>query len=262
MWTGRKGPLMQGIPILEFDDDKPAILEPGSLIPRNEAMPERCVICFFQDVINHLLEAGLISEIACLKSEIGRHPVFLVKDTDPKVALLHPGVGAPLAAALLEEAIALGGGKFIACGGAGTLDSHALGRLIVPTSAIRDEGTSYHYLPPGVEVGPTPAALLAIEQTLDAAGVPFEKTKTWTTDAVYRETRGKAAVRRESGCGCVEMEAAGLFAVARFRGVELAQILYAGDDLSGDFWDSRNWDDAWGVREKLLQLAVRACGLL
>ncbi len=251
---------MQRIPILEFDGDKPAILEPSSLIPRNEAMPERCVICFFQDVIDHMLGAGLISEIACLKSEIGRHPVFLVKDTDPRVALLHPGVGAPLAAALLEETIALGGRKFIACGGAGTLDSHALGKLIVPISAIRDEGTSYHYLVPGDEVAPTSAALQAIEQTLNTAGVPYEKTKTWTTDAVYRETRGKVALRKESGCGCVEMEAAALFAVARFRGVELAQILYAGDDLSGDFWDSRNWNDAWGAREKLLQLGIRACG--
>ncbi len=252
----------QSIPILEFDSDQSAMLEPGLLIPRNEAMPERCVICFFQDVIDHMLAAGLISEIACLRSEIGRHPVFLVKDTNPRVALLHPGVGAPLAAALLEEAIALGGGKFIACGGAGTLDSHAIGKLIVPTSAIRDEGTSYHYLPPGDEVAPTPAALQAIEQALNAAGVPFEKTKTWTTDAVYRETRGKIARRRGSGCGCVEMEAAGLFAVARFRGVELAQILYAGDDLGGDFWDSRNWSEAWGAREKLLQLGIRACGLI
>jgi uridine phosphorylase len=254
--------MMQRIPILDFDDDRPAMLEPTSLIPRNEAMPEHCVICFFHDVMDHMLGAGLISEIACLKSEIGRHPVFLVKDTDPKVALLHPGVGAPLAAALLEETIALGGRKFIACGGAGTLDSHVLGKLIVPTSAIRDEGTSYHYLPPGEEVGPTPAALQAIEQTLNAAGVPFEKTKTWTTDAVYRETRGKVALRKESGCGCVEMEAAALFAVALFRGVELAQILYAGDDLGGDSWDSRNWDDQWAAREKLLQLGIKACGLI
>jgi uridine phosphorylase len=254
--------MKQNIPILEFDGDTPAMLEPGELIPRNKAMPERCVICFFQDVIDHMLAAGLITEIACLKSEIGRHPVCLVKDTDPGVALLHPGVGAPLAAALLEETIALGGCKFIACGGAGTLDSHALGKLIVPTSAVRDEGTSYHYLPAGEEVGPTPAALQAIEQTLQAAGVPFEKTKTWTTDAVYRETRGKIARRRESGCGCVEMEAAALFAVARFRGVELAQILYAGDDLGGDYWDSREWNDNWSVREKLLRLAITACGLI
>ena len=83
---------------------------------------------------------------------------FITGD-DERVALFHPGVGAPLAAGLLEEVIASGCKKFIACGGAGVLDREiAVGHLIVPTAAIRDEGTSYHYLPPGREVSPSPEA--------------------------------------------------------------------------------------------------------
>lgn len=247
-------------PILEFDPDRSAMLEPSKLIAPNAVMPIRCVICFFNDVISHLLAAGLITEIASLRSEMGRHPVYVVADGAPPVALLHPGVGAPLAAGFLEEAIALGARKFIACGGAGALDAaHEVGKLIIPIAAVRDEGTSYHYLPPAAEVTPTTAALAAIKLTLVEAGAPFECTKTWTTDAIYRETRGKVVQRRAAGCGCVEMEAAALFAVAHFRGVELAQILYAGDDLSGEFWDGRAWNERWGVREKLLQLAITAC---
>jgi purine-nucleoside phosphorylase len=69
-------------------------------------------------------------------------------------------------------------------------------------------------------------------------------------------------MRQEAGCGAVEMEAAALFAVARFRDVELAQILYAGDDLSGELWDSRNWNSKWEVRARLLELAATACGRL
>ncbi len=252
--------MTQNLPLLDYDAARPAMLEPSELIARLPAMPERCVLTFFNDVIGHMLGAGLIGQIAELRSEIGRHPVYRVEGSDPPVALLHPGVGAPLAASLLEEAIALGASKFVACGGAGTLDSaHAVGNLIVPVAAVRDEGTSYHYLPASAEVEPTPAALAALCATLDAAGVPYERTKTWTTDAIYRETRGKVARRRGEGCGCVEMEAAALFAVARFRGVELAQVLYAGDDLSGEFWDSRGWSKRWGVREGLVQLAVQAC---
>jgi len=93
-------------------------------------------------------------------------------------------------------------------------------------------------------------------------GVLFELTKTWTTDAFYRETKAKIALRKECGCKCVEMEAAALFAVARFRKVEIAQILYAGDDLSGDFWDSRNWNGKQGIRENLLELAIAICSAL
>jgi purine-nucleoside phosphorylase len=58
------------------------------------------------------------------------------------------------------------------------------------------------------------------------------------------------------------MEAAALFAVAKFRGVELAQILYAGDDLSGELWDSREWQSRVEVREELVRLAMRACALI
>jgi len=65
--------------------------------------------------------------------------------------------------------------------------------------------------------------------------------------------------RRQKGCGCVEMEAAALFAVAQFRNVQMAQILYAGEDLSGEFWDSGNWHNRSDIREMLLGPAIEAC---
>lgn len=113
--------MKQIFPILEFDNDKSAMLEPSAIIKQNDAMPQHCVICFFQDVIDHLREEGRLSEIACLRSEMGHHPVYRIDGEEPPMALFHPGVGAPLAVGFLEEVIALGGRKFIACGGAGTL---------------------------------------------------------------------------------------------------------------------------------------------
>jgi uridine phosphorylase len=101
--------------------------------------------------------------------------------------------------------------------------------------------------------------LQAIHETLEEAGVGYRDGRTWTTDAVYRETPQKVAARREEGCLCVEMEAAALFAVARFRGIALGQILYGGDDVSGEQWDHRNWINLHSVRERLLQLAIDAC---
>jgi uridine phosphorylase len=130
----------------------------------------------------------------------------------------------------------LGGRAFIAAGGAGVLvPGLVMGHVIVPTAAIRDEGTSYHYLSASREVAPTTDALEAIVATLDAHGVPHVTGKTWTTDGIYRETRDKVRRRVAEGCLTVEMEAAAFFAVAvaQFRGVSFGQMLYAGDDLSG-----------------------------
>jgi uridine phosphorylase len=246
-------------PILEFDEAPEALLEPARLI-RPMDVPRHAVACFFQEVLGGLVEQSGARIIRELRSEIGRHPVYEIDINGRRLAAFHPGVGAPLAAGFLEEMIALGCRSFMACGGAGVLQSEiALGHPIVVSAAVRDEGTSYHYLPPGREVAADPDGVAALEEALGAAGVEYLVGKTWTTDAIYRETPGKIARRRAEGCLCVEMEAAAFFAVARFRGVRFGQLLYAGDDVGGETWDSRHWDSHTSVREKLFWLAAEAC---
>ncbi len=222
------------------------------------------MICFFHDVVEQLAAEGYATQVGDFGSEMGRHPVythrFAHNGSKETVALFAQGVGAPLAAAFLDELIRLGARKFIACGGAGVLDREiVMGHLIVPTAAVRDEGTSYHYLPPSREVSPSAEAVHAIEATLTRHNVDYRLGKVWTTDAIYRETRAKMERRREEGCLVVDMEAAAMFAVAQFRGVQFGQILYGGDNLDADEWDNRGWQKNWSVREKLVALAAEAC---
>jgi len=254
-------PSYRDSPILEYDPNPTAIIEPAQVIGPLDDMPEHCVLCFFQNVIEQFADQGLAREIKSYPNESGRRRFYALDcGLGRPVALTHPGVGAPAAAASLEVSIALGARKFIACGGAGVLDrSIAVGHLIVPTAAIRDEGTSYHYLPAGREVAPAPKAVQAIEAVLQRNQVDYLTAKTWTTDGVFRETRAKTERRRAEGCLTVEMEAATFFAVAQFRGVHLGQILYGGDNLDADRWDRRDWMNRHTVREKLVFLAAEAC---
>jgi uridine phosphorylase len=245
-------------PILDFDPAPDAVLEPHLWITAFD-LPRHVVLCFFRDAIPAFVEELGGREIGRLGSEMGSYPVFEVELDGRRVGIAQAGVGAPLAAGWLDELIALGGRAFIAAGGAGVLvPGLVLGHVIVPTAAIRDEGTSYHYLPASREVSPTADALEAIIATLEAHGVPHVTGKTWTTDAIYRETRDKVARRVAEGCLTVEMEAAAFFAVARFRGVSFGQMLYAGDDLSGDAWDARGWPRHETGRDLLLRLAAEA----
>jgi uridine phosphorylase len=196
---------------------------------------------------------------ATFHSEIGVHPLYEMDVNGRRVGVVHPGMGGPLAAGLMEEAIAMGCRKFIACGGAGTLDAAiAAGHIVVPDCAVRDEGVSYHYLKPSREVAPTPRALAAIEAVLCDNHHEYIRGKTWSTDAVYRETRTRMNRRRREGCVVVETEAAAFFAVARFRRVECAQILYGGDSLAGRRWDPRAWNRN-AMRERLFHLAAQSC---
>jgi uridine phosphorylase len=134
-----------------------------------------------------------------------------------------------------------------------------VGNLVVVSGAIRDEGVSYHYLPAGREVKANELGITTLTNLMKDRNLPHQVGRTWTTDAPYRETQSKIAKRKEEGCLTVEMEAAGLMAVAEFRNVVLGQVLYGGDDLSGDQWDDRGWQSRREVRKNLFWLAADAC---
>ena len=251
--------ISQKFPILEFDPDREAFIEPGKVIKPVD-IPQRCVICFFKEVVDSMAarkELHIITELSC---ECGAIPIYKMETWGERIAVFNPLVGAPAAAALLEEVIALGCNKFIACGGAGVLQKDiAVGHLIIPISAVRDEGTSYHYLAPAREVEANMHAVKTIQDVLNRHCVKYLAAETWTTDAFYRETREKAALRKSEGCVTVEMECSAFFAVSQFRKVTFGQILYGGDDLSGNEWDGRKWADRKDIRESIFKLAVECC---
>lgn len=245
-------------PILEFDPSPTAVIEPTEQIAAM-GVPDHVVLRFFQDVITKVVEEHGGHVIDHVISEIGRNPIWELSYGGRRLAIVHPGVGSPLAARFLEELVARGCRAFVACGGAGVLvPDVALGHVIVPTAAVRDEGTSYHYAPAARFAHPTPAAVNAIVAALEEHGVPHVLGATWTTDAIYRETKDKIARRVAEGCLTVEMEAAAFFSVAEFRRVTFGQLLYAGDDLSGDAWDGRGWDEHAYGGERLFRLAAEA----
>jgi uridine phosphorylase len=254
---------MDMFPILEFDPQRTAIIEPMSG-KVDRPVPERGVLCFFSDLLQELREAGSLEELYVLRSEMGPHPVYTYRIQTPQgereVVVAHPGVGAPLAVGLSEEIISLGVSKLIVCGGCGVLDRDiAAGHPLILTAAVRAEGTSYHYMPPSRESYAHPVAVSALEIACKAAGVDYRLGKTWTTDAFYRETPALRERRLAEGCSVVEMEAAAFFAMAQFREVVLGEIVYGGDLVVPEGWDSRGWNDRTRDRRLMFDLAVQAC---
>jgi uridine phosphorylase len=247
-------------PILEYDPTREAFIEPSKVI-RPLDMPAHCVICFFKDVVDNVVVEQNARVLVENRWEDGAHPIYEIAYNGKRLAFYHPGIGAALTAALLEETIAFGCRTFIACGGAGVLNQDiAVGHLIIVSGAIRDEGVSYHYLAPAREIQAHETGVQMLIQTLAHRSVPYRVGKTWTTDAPYRETVAKVARRRhEDGCLTVEMECAAMMAVAQFRDVVFGQILYGGDDLSGTAWDNRGWQSRTDIREQLFWLCADAC---
>jgi uridine phosphorylase len=245
-----------GHPLFEFEESQTAVINPP-MRRKVDNFPELAVACWFGDVQRKRF-AGQ-DPIYRIPFEHGDHEVHVVEHLGKRIAVFNPGVGAPAAATSLEDIIGLGATKIIGCGGAGIVkQGFDVGHIIVPTGAVRDEGTSHHYQPVDVAVVPHPLAVEAIDAELSDAGVPHDKGLTWTTDAIFRETPEKVARRREQGCISVEMEASAMFAVAMFRGAVYGQLLYAGDDVSAQTWDHRHWEKQTSVRERVLELALNA----
>ncbi len=246
-------------PLLEFDPERSALIEPQRTITP-VSIPELAVACFFKDVVDDIVLRDNLVPLTTQRSEMGQHPIYEITYRKRRIAIFHAGAGAPMAAGLLEGAIAHGARVVIACGGAGAVDpAIPLGQIIVPTAAIRDEGTSYHYLPPSREVAADPRGIEILREVLESQGTPYLSGKTWTTDAVFRETRGKIQARRTEGAIVVEMEAAALFAIGAFRNVLVAELLYAGDNVGGETWDHRDWSTQRSIRKSLFFLACEAC---
>ncbi|MDR0273502.1 MAG: nucleoside phosphorylase [Clostridiales bacterium] len=251
--------LKKEFPILEFDYDRNSFISAQKIIkPIDIAL--NCVLCFFPEAIEKILSEYPNKIVARVEAESFKIPVYELEFDDGRIALIQAMVGAPMAVGQLEELTALGCRKFIACGGCGVLQNEiAIGHLIIPTAAVRDEGTSYHYVEPSREVFANERVVKSIEETMTEKNIPFIKAKTWTTDAFFRETPAKIELRKSEGCVTVEMETSAFIAASQFLGVEFGQILYAGDNLGGDEWDKRDWHSRSDIREFVLRLALDAC---
>ena len=138
----------------------------------------------------------------------------------------------------------------------------AVGQLLLVDGAIRDEGFSYHYLPPARVVRADPAVTQTIAQYLTQQGVPFLRGLVWTTDAIFRETADRIARRRAEGAKIVEMEQAACLAVAQVRGIRYGALIYGGDDVSQESWQSRDWQSRKGIRYDLVTLCCQLTALL
>lgn len=160
-----------------------------------------------------------------------------------EITFCRTPLGGAGAVQIMEELIAGGAEEIVAAGNCGALIEDAEGDFFVPVTALRQEDTSYHYLPPAREVKLDENAVLAVEKALAENGESYRRCKTWTTDGFFRERKEMVLYRKEEGCSVVEMECASLAACAKMRGVQFGQLLFTADSLA----DAENYDErTWG----------------
>ncbi len=229
------------IPILEFDSDRTAVLEPTHE-RLNLNLPKKCVFAFLGEYISEYAMGAEAVKVSEFLSMTKRYPIYVLKYKGKEITLCEAPVGSAASAQILDWLISYGVREIISAGSCGALEHFPEGVFLVPYKALRDEGTSYHYAPPSrfMEIGQ--AARRAIEETITEHGMKYREVVTWSTDGFFRETREKVAYRKSEGCSVVEMECSALAAVSAFRGATFGMILYTADSLADvDKYDERNW---------------------
>lgn len=210
-------------------------------VPENEDAKkvDACILTFSHVILNHVLQNYECHKIGDLYSSNGANPVYGFEYEGKYFAVYMSYVGAPACVADIEDTLSLiNTDKYVVFGGAGCLNKEiARGKVMVPTAAYRDEGTSYHYAPASDYIAVKNAEVVA--SFMESAGLPFVKGKTWSTDAVHRETRGNFEKRKKEGCISVEMECAAVQAMCDFRNLNAYFFFTGGDLLDAPEWDAR-----------------------
>ncbi len=246
----------QDLPLLEFDPSTAAVLNPDHE-KLGLQLPERCVFAFLGDVIDDYARQHDVKQVGTFVSMTRDFPIYVTEYNGKPICLCRAPVGASPATQLMDWLIAYGVKKIVSTGSCGTLEPLPEGAFLIPTRALRDEGTSYHYAPPSRFIDLDISAAEVIAQALHERGLKSHTVTTWTTDGFYRETHAKVESRRREGCAVVEMECAALAACAKMRGVQWGMLLYTADTLADlDHYDERNWGG--GAGETALQLCLDA----
>lgn len=210
-------------------------------VQRNEnaKKTDACILTFSREILQYVLERYDCEKIGDLYSSNGANPVYGFTYKDRTFAVYMSCVGAPACVADIEDTLSLiSTDKYVVFGGSGCLNREiARGKVMVPTAAYRDEGTSYHYAPAADYITVKNSGIVAA--FMEEAGLPYVQGKTWTTDAVHRETRGNFEKRKNEGCISVEMECAAVQAMCDYRNLNAYFFFTCGDLLDAPKWDAR-----------------------
>ena len=259
-------PVNATIPLLRHPLEEPSSFTAINLIESvrrtrqipDGIVPELCILEFDGDLTDWLVGQGLAKPFPswpCFHTTM-----FAIEVEGITCGIIPRTIGGPYAVLVAEQLAAAGVKLIIGLTSAGRVSPELpLPCLVVATGAVRDEGTSFHYLPPSKEVDcPSPLLASLLERELAATGWKVRRGKLWTTDAPYRETQTQLEEWAKDGVLAVEMQAAALFAFGIARGVAVAAVAMVSNavDHEGQQFDTGSEQD--GLR--ILQACARAFG--
>ena len=247
-------------PILDHPLAEPSEFAPDQLMDDvrlpAENVPPVCILEFDGDITDRLVRDGtaqLFEPWACFHTSM-----FAIELEGVQCGMISRTIGGPYTVLIAEQLQAAGAKLIIGLTSAGRVSPDLpLPSLVVVTSAIRDEGTSYHYLAPAKEVGCNSPVTVHLATELSNIGWAIRSGKVWTTDAPYRETKVQLERWANDGVLAVEMQAAALFAFGIARQIFVASVAMVSNavDHTGKQFDTGSHDDCLEILKGIARAA-------
>lgn len=226
----------------KFDEDEGIITPKHSNMLILEPLPNTLIAIFSKEILDQIIQSEDCRFAGEVYSINGASPFYIFKKGPKEVLITLALIGGPACIGNLEEFFGQGVTNFILFGTCGVLDSTLKAhQVIVPTIAVRDEGTGYQYLPSSDEVLLNEKNVARLTAFFDEEHVDYIETKVWTTDAFFRETPARAKRRVDSGCQVVDMECSAVACWSDYRNIATYHFFYTADhvDFINNEWDSR-----------------------
>ncbi len=251
-------------PLLDHAVDQPSAFTAKNLIDdvrRSRQVPTGnvpavCILEFDGDMTDRLVRDAIAQPFepwACFHTSM-----FSMELEGVTCGIIARTIGGPYAVLIAEQLQAAGAKLIIGLTSAGRVSPDLpLPCLVVATSAIRDEGTSYHYLPPDIEVACKSPVVPLLERELITTGWAVRSGRVWTTDAPYRETKVQLEKWAQEGILAVEMQAASLFAFGIARQASVASVVMVSNavDHTGEQFDTGSQDDGLRILKGIARAA-------
>jgi uridine phosphorylase len=243
------------LPLLGHPLDSESAFTPNVLIEAvrrkrglvSVAVPEVCILEFDGDLTDYLVQSKAASpwrNWACFHT-----PMFALEVEGKPCGIVPRAIGGAYAVLVAEQLLASGARVIVGLTSAGRVSQTLrIPSLVIASAAIRDEGTSFHYLPPSRSVTAPPRPVAPLASELGRLGLPVYQGTVWTTDAPYRETRQQLDEYADEGVLAVEMQAASLFALAQARHAQIAVVAHVSNATDHEGEPFNRGSEEEGVR--------------
>lgn len=233
--------------------DQPSVFQPANLLREGRrqrqrpdiAVPTVCVLDPDGDIVRHLTATGQATEHpgwACYHTTLWTHCL-----ADTEIGVVGCAVGAPFAVLVAEQLAVSGCELLISITSSGSITPIAdAPYFVLIERALRDEGTSHHYLPPGRWADAPRRLITQLDGQIGDLTQTVVTGTTWTTDAPYRETADAITHAQSLGITAVEMEAAALYSFAAVSGFDVLCVAHVTNTMatSGDDFEKGEADGA------------------